>query len=215
MHHSIMHSLQDKIKWIRTHRYTWILLYIPLYLLYFGWLQGRDTETVLISVALDEIIPTIPLFFIPYAVWWLLFPGALLYFLFASKEDFLKLCFILFSGYTVCLLVYTFFPNGLALREPLEGNDLCTKGILWLRSIDPPRNVCPSMHVSSTVAIDLTVRQSTQTSRWVKNAVTVTAILIILSTMFIRQHSIVDVILGILLSLILYRVYCALVDKQK
>lgn len=191
-------------KWLHQRPYAWVLLYLPCYLSYFAWLQTRTPEAVIIESSIDQMIPTVPLFFIPYALWWGLFPGALLYFLHKDKADFLKLCFVLFGGYTVCLFVYTVAPNGLQLREPLAGSDLCTKGILWLRSIDPPYNVCPSMHVSSTVAIDLTTRSSRHVPRWGKWLISIIAFLIILSTMFIKQHSVIDVIWGFLVSVALY-----------
>ncbi len=193
------------VSWLQTHSYGLWLLYIPAYLLVFAFLELFPAkEYHIISCPLDRLIPTIPLFFIPYALWWLLFPGALLYFLvFGRKKDFLKLCFILFGGYTVCLLTYFLYPNGIDIRTPLAGSDICSAAIRILRAGDPPQNVCPSMHVSSTVAICLTVLECRDiSSRW-KRWIAILSVLIILATMFIKQHSVVDVVLGMLLSLLL------------
>ncbi len=191
------------------HRYALWLLYIPVYLLVFAFLELFPAkEYHLIRCPLDQMIPTIPLFFIPYAFWWLLFPGALLYFLvWGRREDFLKLCFILFSGYTVCLIVYFVYPNGIDIRMPLTGSDLCSAAIRLLRAGDPPQNVCPSMHVSSTMAILLTVLECRGLPAWSKWGTAVVSVLIILATMFIKQHSIVDVVLGIFLSFVLWLVW--------
>jgi hypothetical protein len=143
-----------------------------------------------------------------YAMWWIIFPGALVFFLFwGTKKDFLKLCFILFGGYTICMVVYTIWPNGLNLREPLESADLFSAAVNWLRSIDPPRNVCPSMHVSSTIAIDLVVRECRYIKLRYKNIETIIAVLICLSTMFIKQHSVVDVVLGWAMSVLLWFIW--------
>lgn len=196
----IREALRHPVAYIAMHRYALWLLYLPAYLLYFGMLQLRDVpvEAVhIIETPLDRMIPTIPVFFVPYALWWVLFPGALVFFLFyGTKHDFLKLCFILFGGYTICMVVYTVWPNGLNLREPLGGNDLFSLCVQWLRSIDPPRNVCPSMHVSSTIAIDIVVRQCSYVRAGTKNLETILAVLICVATLFIRQHSIIDVVLG-------------------
>lgn len=207
----IREVMRDPVGYIGTHRYALWLLYLPAYLLYFGMLQLRTVpaEAVhIIETPLDRMIPTIPAFFVPYAIWWLLFPGALAFFLFyGTRRDFLKLCFILFGGYTICMVVYTVWPNGLALRKPLTGSDLFTLGVQWLRSIDPPRNVCPSMHVSSTIAIDIVVRQCSYLRPRTKNLETIIAALICVATLFIRQHSIIDVILGFAMSWALYVVW--------
>ncbi len=203
-------------EWFQSHKYCLVLLYLPVYLLYFAYLQMFPAQHVhIIECALDRLIPTVPLFFIPYALWWILFPGSLLYFLFyGGKKNFLKLCFLIFSGYTICLFVYTVWPNGLELREPLAGKDLLTKGILWLRSIDPPVNVCPSMHVSSTTAIDITVRGEKKIPRRIRNTETVLAVLICVSTLMIRQHSLIDVFLGWVMCLFLYQIWRIFLDKR-
>ena len=207
----IRDAMRDPVGYMSTHRYALWLLYLPAYLLYFGMLQLRavPAEAVhIIETPLDRMIPTIPAFFVPYAIWWLLFPSALVFFLFyGTRRDFLKLCFILFGGYTICMVVYTVWPNGLALREPLTGSDLFSLGVQWLRSIDPPRNVCPSMHVSSTIAIDLVVRQCSYIRPRTKNLETIIAVLICVATLFIRQHSIIDVVLGFAMSWALYFVW--------
>ncbi len=105
------------------------------------------------------------------------------------------------------MVVYTIWPNGLELREPIETTDIFSKGVLWLRSIDPPRNVCPSMHVSSTVAIDIVVRECRYIRTKYKNLETVIAILICISTVFIKQHSVIDVALGFCMSILLWVIW--------
>ncbi|SEA52452.1 PAP2 superfamily protein [Oribacterium sp. KHPX15] len=202
---------------IKDNIYCLWLLYLPCYLLYFARLQLREvpaSEVQIIELPIDRMIPTIPAFFIPYAMWWIIFPGALVFFLFwGTKNDFLKLCFILFGGYTICMIVYTIWPNGLALREPLESTDLFSTAVNWLRSIDPPRNVCPSMHVSSTIAIDLVVRECRYIKLRYKNIETIIAVLICLSTMFIKQHSVVDVVLGWAMSVLLWFIWKRFFEK--
>lgn len=214
----IREVMRDPVGYISTHRYALWLLYLPAYLLYFGMLQLRAVPAEalhIIETPLDRMIPTIPAFFVPYAIWWLLFPGALVFFLFyGTRRDFLKLCFILFGGYTICMVVYTVWPNGLALREPLTGHDIFTLGVQWLRSIDPPRNVCPSMHVSSTIAIDIVVRQCSYLRPRTKNLETIIAVLICIATLFIRQHSIIDVVLGFAMSWALYFIWKRAVEPK-
>ena len=68
-----------------------------------------------------------------------------------------------------------------------------------------PPNVCPSIHVSSTVAVYLTIchAASVRNKKPIRTLSWIVTILICLSTMFIKQHSLVDVLCGWILSLIL------------
>ena len=72
--------------------------------------------------------------------------------------------------------------------------------------MDTPTNVLPSIHVSSTVSIILAVRvsESLKNRRAVKTVIYIVSALIILSTMFIKQHSIYDVVSGAALSIVLW-----------
>lgn len=196
---------QRPMEWLSEHRYGVVLLYIPVYLLIFLLLElFPHSEFHLIYSPIDSLIPTVPAFIIAYALWWLLFPASLIWFyLMEGREAFLKLCFILFSGYTVCLICYFVYPNGLELREPLTGNDIFSRAVELLRSIDTPQHVCPSMHVSSTVAISLSLKDAKRIPAALKGAIHLSGLLIIISTMLIKQHSVIDVFYGILLSLIL------------
>lgn len=201
---------------LRARRYGAVLLYIPAYLLCFGLLERfPQAEFHLIRCPLDRLIPTIPAFFLPYAFWWFFFPASIFYFyFFEKKKDFLKLCFLIFTGYTVCLLCYVLYPNGIDIREPLPGRDLCSRAILLLRRIDTPQHVCPSMHVSSTAAICFSVRDLRHVPARQREAVYLSGILIVLSTLFIKQHSIVDVVWGVLLSLLLDLLWEGFLEKK-
>ena len=63
------------------------------------------------------------------------------------------------------------------------------------------------MHVSSTIAIDIVVRQCSYLRPRTKNLETIIAVLICVATLFIRQHSIIDVALGFAMSWALYVVW--------
>ena len=63
----------------------------------------------------------------------------------------------MFTGMTICLLIYTVLPNGLQLRPAVVRDNLLARIAGMLYAIDTPTNVCPSIHVSSTVAIMIIV----------------------------------------------------------
>ncbi len=190
--------------WLRTHRYCMVGLYLPLFLLGFLALEIVDMEArhTIIHCPADDWIPFIEWFVIPYVLWYAWVPAFLLYFMFTDKDSYLRLCFVMFTGMTVCLAVYALWPNGLELRGEIDRQNFCSWLVQKLRAIDPPRNVCPSIHVSSTVSIYLTLLHSKRFGGSIKAQSIALAVsfLICISTLFIKQHSIVDVLCGWALS---------------
>ena len=97
---------------------------------------------------------------------------------------------------TISLLVCTLYPNGTNFRPHIDPDQnifcyLVTK--LW--SIDPCVNVFPSIHVYNSIGVHLAVTKSEKLSKsrpivWSSG---ILMILICLSTVFLKQHSVVDV----------------------
>ena len=69
-----------------------------------------------------------------------------------------------------------------------------------LYAIDTARNVCPSIHVFNSVTLMIGYRRSRcfdePGRRWMRPAANVLGAAIILSTMLLKQHSCIDVVLG-------------------
>ena len=110
--------------------------------------QRKSPVTLLRNLAIS-----FPNFSPPYVIWFAFVPGMVLFFLRKSKEDYIKCCKVIYGGMSICLLIYYLFPNGLSLRQPLEDKNICCMIVNQLRSADTPANVCPSIHVSSTIGI--------------------------------------------------------------
>ena len=138
-------------------------------------------------------------------------PGFLFYFTLRDKTAFLRLAFIMFVGMTICLFIYALWPNGLKLRQEIQADNFCAAIVRFLRSVDTPNNVCPSIHVSSTVAIHIVICCSAcfRERRWMRVLSGFVTVLICLSTMFIKQHSAADVFWGCLLSAVLGLLACS------
>lgn len=198
---------QKAIDWIKEHPYSLCLLYFIPYLIYFELLEHFMVPRFFIHCPLDDWIPFHEIFVIPYFFWFVMLALSLGYFLFHSREDFLDLCFVMFTGMTICLMIYTVLPNGLRLRPVVTRDNILANIARMLYRIDTPTNVCPSIHVSSTVSI-LLITARYKGFRYSKATKTITwfcGIMVCLSTMVLKQHSIIDVLLGTLLTLLLYR----------
>ena len=194
--------------WIKHHNHIWTLLYVLIYLPWF-WLleQHVTTEFTLISMPIDYKIPFCEYFIIPYYIWFLFVPVIMAYEFFYSKEEYYRCCALMFTGMTIFLLICTIWPNGLDLRQDISyRNNFCAKLVQGLYKTDTSTNVFPSMHVFNTLGCLIALYTSKGMKRryFIKSIATIIGILIILATVFLKQHSVWDVIGAFVLTLILY-----------
>ena len=180
--------------------------YMCIYFPIFSLLEQFCEPRYVIHCALDDMIPFNEWFVIPYVIWFLFVPGMVLFFLRKSKEDYIKCCKVIYGGMSICLLIYYLFPNGLSLRQPLEDKNICCMIVNQLRSADTPANVCPSIHVSSTIGILFVLFNSEKLKKYrkLKAAMLVLGTFICISTVVIDQHSVVDAVCGMMLSAVLF-----------
>ena len=198
--------IRGLLSWVKAHPYSlWVLYYIP-YLICFILLEHFSEPRFIIHCPLDDMIPFCEYFIIPYLTWFPLMFLSLLYFLLKDKETFIDLCFFMFTAMSISLFIYLILPNGLDLRVDIASNNIFAWMVSMIQSVDDPTNVCPSIHVASTLAIMMAVLRYRKFRHPLiaKGTVSLVAIGIILSTMFLKQHSFVDVAAGIALSLIMY-----------
>lgn len=198
-------------EWIKEHRYSLAGLYVCLFLAGFFLLEHLKLGPVyVISCPVDDWIPFCEWFVIPYFLWYAWVPVFLVLFLVKDREAYLNLCFTMFAGGTICLLIYAVWPNGLDLRREIAADNFCADVVRFLRRVDSPENVCPSIHVSSTVAVHLAICRSRLLGdkRAIRLGSLAVTVLICISTMVIKQHSVVDVICGWGLSMALDRMAC-------
>lgn len=197
--------MRDKLN---QYKHVLLLLYFPFYLAAFRYLENiRQNRLHIISSPLDQYIPFIPVFILPYLFWFLYIAGPGLYFLFCEKEVFCRLMYFGMIGMTVFLVVSWVYPNGLAIRpDSFADDNVFTQLTRFVYSVDTATNVLPSIHVFNSVGIYLAVKDSERLSqkKGIRYASLIMTTLIILSTMFVKQHSVVDVVAGLTLSYVSY-----------
>lgn len=184
------------------------LVYEILYIIVFFWLENRDVEINIIYSKWDSFIPFCEYFIVPYFLWFVYIAVTLIYFIFFCKEqeESRKFIYSYCVGMTVFLLVSYIYPNGHNLRPELVGNSIFIKIVKFLHKIDTSTNVLPSMHVFGTVACSVALlrQKSLCSHKGFKQGVWICCILIILSVLFLKQHSVVDVIFALLLNVVCY-----------
>lgn len=184
--------------------FSYGLLYLP----WFIYLENHVTRNFhVIHMEIDDKIPFISIFIIPYMLWFAYVAGVLVYQCFTNASDFKKNCIFLFTGMTIFLIVSTLYPNGHHLRpEVYPDSSIFTKMVMWLQSTDTPTNLFPSIHVYNSIGTHIAVTHSSTLKE--KKSICIGSfilmVLICMSTVFLKQHSMFDVLTAFLMAIVIY-----------
>lgn len=187
-----------------------ILFYAPVYMTWFVYIEKHKfAHYSVIHTRIDDLIPFNELFVIPYYMWFLYVSLTLLFFMLSfDVEDYYKNFFFLASGMTIFLVISTMFPNMHFLRPaefPRDNVFSHLVGIIY--SHDTPSNLWPSIHVYNSIGTMIAVHHSKRIGKLGTIISDFIGISIILSTLFIKQHSVYDVITAFILAIIFYLVF--------
>ena len=201
---------------LNRNKHILFIIYCPVYLHSFNWLEARDGIPFQdIHCILDDWIPFCEIFVIPYVLWFLYVAAVVvwLYFQREHLEDYYRCVILLMLGMSTCLLIYYLFPNEQNLRpDAFAEQNIFTDIIGFIYASDTNTNVLPSIHVYNAIAIHVAFTSSYKFRgrRGWHTASLALCVLICLSTMFLKQHSFLDVITGLGLYLIYYALTCPL-----
>ncbi len=195
---------------ILKYRHGFILSYFFIYLIWFTYLENTvTTHFSPIYSSLDDLISFNELFIIPYLLWFVYIFITVAYFFLTSKQDYYKCCAYLFIGMTICLIIYTIYPNGHYLRVDLDTlgrSNIFIDLLSRIYSIDTATNVFPSIHVFNSVGAFIAINKSERLhkKKGLQWATLILTIMICLSTVYLKQHSVLDIIGALGLNLIMY-----------
>jgi len=123
-----------------------------------------------------------------------------------SKKDYYRLFLFMFFGMAICYATYGIFPNGQSLRPVITDTDIFSRVMRNIYATDTPTNVAPSIHVLNSIAIHVgLVGYEPFKKNWILRGTSfILMVTISASTVFVKQHSILDGIWAVALSLVLY-----------
>lgn len=199
------------MKYVKKYLYLWIVpVYFIFYLSLFAFVEGRtDVRIHILYSEIDSYIPFCEYFIIPYFLWFFFIGATVLYFMFFNKNraEYGALIINLGIGMTLFLLISLAFPNGHALRPIYIARDnVFIQMTEYLYSLDTPTNIFPSIHVYNSIAAHLAIINcgSLQKCRYIRWGSLILTVSIVLSTMFLKQHTIIDVLGALILNCICY-----------
>lgn len=150
------------------------------------------------TIKLDTYIPFVKIFVLPYMFWHVFIPLTFIILCFMDRKTYFKTMLIYVVGCLIANMIFAIYQTTLP-RAILVSNDTLTHFIKIIYSNDNPVNCFPSIHVFTSYLMIRAVSQS-KFSNIKSNLLTSTiGVLIIASTLLVKQHTVLDVISGILL----------------
>ena len=186
-----------------------LLLFWPAFSLVFFYLE-RLRPVVryhIIHCFLDDLIPFCEYFVIPYLFWFALVAGMVLYTLLFDVPSFRRLMWFIIFTYTAALVVYILFPSCQQLRPAAFADDnVFTRFLGYFYQFDTNTNIFPSIHVMGAVAAMCASwhTRGLSTPRW-RVFFWIVTVLICASTVFLKQHSALDVLAALPVCAVAYR----------
>ena len=178
----------------------WIV-YFMLYFLTENFIP--EARWHVIHCALDDVIPFREGFLVLYCYWYVLIVISLGAFLLYDVTSFKRLQVYIMITQAVAMLVYIVYPSVQYLRPAsFERDNALTRLMAFIYAFDTPTGVCPSLHVAYSMGIASVWCRSGLAGRPWKAWMILSAVLISISTAFVKQHSVVDIFAAIPLGLL-------------
>ena len=188
---------------IEKNKHAFLLLYFCIYFPWFHHLERTvTTHFHVIHTALDDLIPFCEYFIVPYLLWFPYVGLTAAYFTLFNdnRTEFYQFAVCMGIGMTLFLIVSYIFPNGQNLRPyTFARHNIFTELVKELYKVDTPTNVMPSLHVFNSVMCCTAIweSRSLRKNKLVRWASWVLTLLIIAATMFLKQHTILDVVVAL------------------
>lgn len=198
-------------KYIEKSPYLLFLLVMPVLGMIYQFLNTHPREAVHISTAADAMIPFLPIFIIPYILWYGYIFFYLVYFCFKDTKVYLKTLILIVVGELLCFLVYFFFQT-VVPRPQLHGDGVFIQLVQFIYANDQPYNCFPSIHVLTTFAVMLGSRHIIGKHPLNTMFIHIAGSLIIISTLFVKQHVVPDMIASMFLVSFLYGILFELIQ---
>jgi len=177
-----------------------LLIIIALYLGIYRLVQIMNPIGINLEIGLDKHIPFIP----EFAVIYLLYIPMIIFvfaFYWNDYKTYRSISLMLIAIISIAIMIYSAFQTEV-FRPIIASTDFFTQLTNTIYEYDMPNNTFPSLHVALTSIISAFVYEKDTKVGMFLIPLT---FLIILSTMFIKQHVFLDIIGGLMLAFIIFK----------
>ena len=178
------HNLHE-VKWIDL---TWLMI-LPIINTNYIIAGSLAESGKNIALTIDKKIPFVSVFIFPYIYWYV-------FILSKDRKRYLKALFSIYMGMCICYLFYYLYPVEI-YRPVIANTTISNRLVNIIYENDRPFNCFPSIHVLNTYII-MRFTKFKDNKKWFLYT-RITGILIILSTLFVKQHFILDGIAAVII----------------
>ncbi|MBR3894235.1 MAG: phosphatase PAP2 family protein [Clostridia bacterium] len=210
------------------YKHLLLLLFWPVFGLVFWSLErlvplawraitGKELIYHEVFSSLDSQIPFCEWFVGPYYFWFAFLVLFIAYFVLFDFRALHHCMWFIILSYSITAAIYLIWPNMQALR-PIDfpRDNWMTDIVRGLYDFDTNTNVCPSIHVLGSLAVCFAGLHSRTLRGWGwKLFFVISTVLISLSTVFLKQHSIIDVLAALVLGAVCYVLVFYVVCPEK
>ncbi|MDT8718932.1 inositol phosphorylceramide synthase [Clostridium sp. 19966] len=176
---------------------------IPVMGAIYGLVNNVNGGYKIMITPLDNYIPFVKEFIVFYMLW---FPYIFLGMVYICSKDakvYYRTISSLLLGMGISCVIFLVFQTYVP-RPTVDGSDIFSKLVMFIYSTDKPYNCFPSLHVLESYVVMRGIHSISDKDKRVVIASDIIGVLIILSTQFVKQHVIIDVVGGIYLGEVIF-----------
>lgn len=205
-------NLLKKRDLIQNILYLALLTTLPMLDVIYKMLNNSNVQVHDLVTDIDRSVPFVKEFIIPYVIWYAFIYAVLVFLCFTDKEAYIKTLL----AYEICIVISFFIYYLFQTKVPrpaLLGNDFVTNIVRWVYKSDNPFNCFPSTHCFSAYIILKGVSASKIKNKPIRFIIFSECILVIISTQFVKQHVVLDLVAAILLGEIVSKIVFKFSDE--
>ena len=188
--------------WLRltTRQRYWLpivlMLIFPLLGTIYQLVNHPTSHVHVLVTSADQLIPFNKYFALPYGVWIFYIYVCLVYFFFKDRTSYYRGLIIYTLCALTCYAIYAVFQTTVP-RPVVPGDDMFARLTHFIYDRDQPFNCFPSIHCFSSYMVMRLAWGRSARSRLSTFLISGMSLLIICSTLFMKQHVIADALAGI------------------
>ncbi|UPK41117.1 phosphatase PAP2 family protein [Paenibacillus pabuli] len=199
-----------------SYRSEWLsllwLLVVPILNIFYGVLNRAGDRVFSLQTNLDVLIPFTPGFIVPYLIWYPFITGVLIALAFRNRMVYFQTLIALCSGLIISYIFFALFQTSIQRPEMHNQTGFIAQLVRFVYTTDQPYNCFPSIHVLTSY---LMLRAGHVFNRTIHLFIAIISILIIISTVLVKQHVVADILGGILVGELCFRLAKMVVIRKK
>ena len=205
-------------QFFKTHPHAWWGFYLPVYLAAFFIIEHFITDNYWATqTVLDSYVPFCEWFIFPYVSWSPLLVVLGVYLILKDGEGFRRYMWYIMVTFTTAVVFCILIPNGQDLRPAvMEHHNFCTWLLQNTYNLDTNTNVLPSVHVLGVLDALYAVHRTPGLRRtgW-RTFADIWGVIIICSTLFVKQHAFIDVVAALVVGAIAYVIVYTIIGGRR